>query len=230
MTSTSNAEKKTAEIDQDQHHHQESHHDEVSQKDRLDRLGAILGFLCAIHCAITPLSFLFVPIIGLGSLWSFKGEITLLLFALIFTLPSMFNAYKQKGLIPSNGMSDGIKVVIVFMLSWSFLGASTVLKSNEHAHNSAFEQKVAHPHQHRTVDSNHESEKNTLKLNSHLENQRPTADHPLANLSDLKNHQKVHSHSTLSLSFAVLGGIGLAIAHLLNLRRRKKIHQACCHH
>ena len=40
----------------------------------LDRIGAFLGFLCAIHCMITPLALTILPLAGVQYLWSSEGE------------------------------------------------------------------------------------------------------------------------------------------------------------
>ena len=54
----------------------------------LDYSGASLGFICTIHCLITPLAIGALPIAGLSVLWTEEGESALLLGLLFFAVLS----------------------------------------------------------------------------------------------------------------------------------------------
>ena len=98
------------------------HQSEVHSQDKLDQWGASLGFLCAIHCALTPLSMLFVPIFGLGTFWTLKGEIFLLSFAFIFMIPSFISAWRR---------GQSTLILSAFLASWILLGTAFYLKLQE---------------------------------------------------------------------------------------------------
>ena len=157
------------------------HRNLFSAEDRLDRWGATMGFLCAIHCIVTPFSLLFAPLFGIGALWTIEGEITILVLALICTLPSLSNAKKR---------NNSRYIISIFMLSWAILCGSFALKY--------------------------------VNLDDYLQpNHSHSSEHQVS-------HSSEHSHSPFSIALAVLGGIGLTTAHLVNLRQRRKAHQSCC--
>ena len=159
----------------------DSHQSELRSKNDLDRWGAILGFICAIHCALTPLSMVLIPIFGLGALWTTQGEFILLSIAFLLTLPSAWGAWKR---------DQDLKVILGFVIAWALLTASFMFKE---AH--GLEDLAAH----------------TTSSTGH-------------------SHEHLHEHSTVSIVFAVLGGLGLMLAHLLNLKARRSAHSKCCSH
>ena len=153
-----------------------SHQNVVTAVDRLDRWGALLGLLCAVHCALTQISVFLAPVFAVGLLWTEQGELVLLGFALLCTLPSMISARRYQ---------NGVKIISLFLLSW-FLLIGT--KSVEYfAHNK------------------HGVERSAL----------------IAQEARLQTQINSHEHDPLNLSLAVLGGLGLAAAHTLNLRARR---------
>lgn len=160
-----------------------SHKSTLGAEDRLDRWGALLGIMCAVHCALTPFSVLLMPIFGLGVMWTSKGEIALLILALLFTVPSLKSAKARR---------KGKRIIAFFILSWSLLVAATLLKHAEHS--------VSMSEKHLSETAVHHDDESAL----------------------------VHHHEPLSITLAVLGGLGLATAHLFHLRERRKAHKSCC--
>ena len=159
------------------------HQSGVTAEDRFDRWGAFIGVLCAVHCALTPISLILAPIFGIGLLWTDRGEFALLGLALLCTAPSMLSARKYQ---------NGVKIISLFVLSWVILIGA---KSIEHlAHNERGAEKTA------------------LVVQD----------------AELQTENKRHEHDLLNLSLAVLGGLGLAAAHTLNLRARRELHKSCC--
>ena len=95
----------------------------LSLKKSIDQWGAILGFLCAVHCMLTPLSMVLVQITGLGSLWTTQGEAALLGVALLFTIPSFWEAWHR----------DRQSLVLVsFLLALGIIIISHLLESSHH--------------------------------------------------------------------------------------------------
>ena len=141
----------------DRHHK----HFKLSLKKGIDQWGAILGFVCAVHCMLTPLSMVLVQITGLGSLWTTEGEAALLAVALLFTIPSFWEAWHR----------DRRSLVLVsFLLAWGVIITSHLLESSHHY--------------------------DSLLVES-------------AHSVDLSHHEEDHEHSTISVIFASLGGLGL---------------------
>ena len=89
----------------------------------LDQWGAILGLICALHCIFTPLSMVLVQISGLGVLWTTGGELMLLVLAMSFTIPSLWEAWQRE---------RSHWVLAIFLLAWGIIIASHLTESSHH--------------------------------------------------------------------------------------------------
>jgi hypothetical protein len=61
----------------------------------IDKLGITASTLCALHCAIVPLTLTLLPLWGLGFLANNIAEIGIVTFSLIIGVWSMFSSYKK---------------------------------------------------------------------------------------------------------------------------------------
>ena len=66
---------------------------EHKQRSKLDRLGITASTLCAIHCAITPVLFTSLPLIGLGFLANHWIEWGMIILALVIGAYSSGSAF-----------------------------------------------------------------------------------------------------------------------------------------
>ena len=64
--------------------HEHVHHDQGAAI--ADRIGAFLGFACAVHCIVVPLLFGVLPAFGLGFLADHAFDLTIVAFAAVFAL------------------------------------------------------------------------------------------------------------------------------------------------
>ena len=93
----------------------EHHHEPEAQVRRwVDYLGAGVGLLCALHCALTPLALILSPIAGVGLLWSETGE-GLMLWSLVglALVSGGAAAMKSKRLSVAVGFALSISLVLV---------------------------------------------------------------------------------------------------------------------
>lgn len=64
---------------------------------KLDRFGAGLSLVCAVHCAMHPLLLLALPLIGLGFLLNEQLESLILIFSVIFALGVLGSSLREHG-------------------------------------------------------------------------------------------------------------------------------------
>lgn len=69
-----------------------------------DKVGVSLSFLCAIHCAITPLLLTFLPLWGLGFLASHELEFALIALSLLIAGYVLWKDYRNihQNLLPAS--------------------------------------------------------------------------------------------------------------------------------
>lgn len=134
-----------------------THESDNAESTLYDRLGMMLGTLCAIHCALTPIAITLAPLTGFGGLWSPTGELTLLIFAFVLTLPSVWvliNHYRS--LPPSRVCRMTQCALFMFVVAWSILIGSTLLhESNHQLHNESHKSELSssdHQLEHSTED------------------------------------------------------------------------------
>ena len=103
----------------------DKHHErlKLSLGKNLDQWGAILGFICALHCILTPLSMVLVQVSGLGVLWTTEGELMLLVLAMLFTIPSFWEAWQRE---------RSHWVLTIFLLAWGIIMTSHLMESSHH--------------------------------------------------------------------------------------------------
>lgn len=105
----------------------------------VDRFGAVLGTLCAVHCAMTPIAITLLPLTGLGALWTSQGELCLLGLASLLSAPSIWSTVRL--MKRSVTHTQDLKLSLwIFGLSWIFLILSLGL------HHDLFGHEVAHQH------------------------------------------------------------------------------------
>lgn len=68
-----------------------------SRQEKLDRFGAGLSLVCALHCALHPLLLLSLPLIGLGFLLNEQLESLILIFSVIFALGVLGGSLRTHG-------------------------------------------------------------------------------------------------------------------------------------
>ena len=95
-------------------------------KQNVDRLGALLGSLCAVHCALTPLAIAVLPATGLGSLWTSTGEMSLVLIASLFSAPSILFLSRQITQTPQDQHRPLLLTLLIFLISWGGLCAGMI--------------------------------------------------------------------------------------------------------
>lgn len=98
---------------------------EASVRRWVDYLGASVGFLCAVHCALTPVALILTPISGVGFLWSEEGE-HLMLWSLIALALVSGGASAIR--------SRNLAVTLGFCASLSLLFISHEVMEGEHDH------------------------------------------------------------------------------------------------
>ncbi len=81
----------------DHHHHGDSAAPSAEGRVAVaaDRVGAIVGFLCAIHCALVPLLLGVLPALGLGFLAGVELELTLLAVAGVVAAVAVVHALRR---------------------------------------------------------------------------------------------------------------------------------------
>lgn len=105
--------------------HEHEHTPEEQVRRWVDYLGAAIGLLCAVHCALTPLALILSPIAGIGLLWSEAGE-ELMLWSLVgLALVSGGTAALR---------SRKLSVAVAFGLSLSLLLLSHELAEHSSGH------------------------------------------------------------------------------------------------
>ncbi|MBF2055543.1 MAG: MerC domain-containing protein [Candidatus Sericytochromatia bacterium] len=67
------------------------------RQEKLDRFGAGLSLVCALHCAMHPLLLLALPLIGLGFLLNEQLESLILIFSVIFALGVLGSSLREHG-------------------------------------------------------------------------------------------------------------------------------------
>lgn len=81
----------------------------------LDRIGMTASTLCALHCAVVPLIFTFLPLAGFGFLTNPLFEWGMILLALLLGVASIFMAYfrTHRRALPLLLLLGGFAVIIL---------------------------------------------------------------------------------------------------------------------
>ncbi|MBC7400189.1 MAG: MerC domain-containing protein [Mucilaginibacter sp.] len=90
---------------------------------RLDNLGMTASTLCAIHCAIVPVLFTFLPLAGLGFLANPLFEWSMITLALLLGVSSIFLSYfrTHRRALPLLLLCSGFVLVIaghIYLKGW----------------------------------------------------------------------------------------------------------------
>jgi len=97
-----------------EHHHEHHHEPEAQVRRWVDYLGAGVGLLCAVHCALAPMALILSPIAGVGLLWSEAAEGVMLWSLIVLALVSGgAAAIKSKRLTVVLGFAISISLVLV---------------------------------------------------------------------------------------------------------------------
>lgn len=93
-----------------------------------DYLGAILSFLCGVHCLITPVLIIYLPIVGetIETTWFHTGMIVFILFAFYQSIYKHFKIYNSKFIL-----SLGFAGLSLFVVSYI---SELMHHSGEHDH------------------------------------------------------------------------------------------------
>jgi hypothetical protein len=95
---------------------------------RFDYLGISLSVICGIHCLITPLLIIYLPIVGntIETIWFHTGSICFILFAFYQSIFKHFKQHKSKLIL-------GLGITGLFLFLSSYINELTH-HSEEHEH------------------------------------------------------------------------------------------------
>lgn len=172
---------------------------------RIDQFGTMASSLCMVHCAICGLLPITVGALGLGFLLSHEIELALTVFAVLFAFGACVQGWK---------LHHSKRVFALF-----FVGILSLLGSR------ALEMGISHDEHH--GESHHDE-------SHHLDPQMTVGSVSTEAVLSVENtHEDHHDDGTDILHtigglIGVCGGLILVVGHLLNIRARKKIEEACC--
>ena len=126
----------------DHHHHGD--HAASSTEGRVavvaDRVGAFVGFLCAIHCALVPLMLGVLPALGLGFLAGLELELTLLAVAGVVAVVAIVHAVRR---------GHPGSIIAGLVVGFALLVAGVLVEDQPRAHSAPGpDANVAHAHSH----------------------------------------------------------------------------------
>lgn len=103
-------------------------HTNKSVKVSYDYFGIFLSFLCGVHCIVTPLLILYMPVIGdkVENVWFHSGMILLVVFAFYRSIYKHFKEHRSKPIL-----ALGVLGIILFCISYV---SEFVHHSGEHDH------------------------------------------------------------------------------------------------
>jgi hypothetical protein len=78
--------------------HEHAHeHDHTRDRRWLDRIGAALGFACAVHCMVVPLLVGVLPALGLGFIADHTFDLTIVVIASVFAVFAARSGWRANG-------------------------------------------------------------------------------------------------------------------------------------
>ena len=176
----------------------------------MDRFGATASSLCALHCAICALGPALFGVLGLGFLLNQSVELGLAVIAIVFALASVALLWRQH-------RSKLVLGLLVLGILGLVVSRGLEMGAGHHDHHEAS--------QHGEV-AKHETEHDEAEGDGQAEEEHHADEAKEAGSGE--HHDEVHEGGlhALGAGVGVLGGLLIAVGHLLNLRRLRQHREA----
>jgi len=202
----------------------------ANQEPWIDRFGATASSLCAVHCAVCALLPAAFAALGLGVLLSHKAEFGLALVAIVLGLFAMRLAWKTHR---SPQVTALLALGILGLMSSRGLEmSSTHDHHGEHGHMAdSHHETHEEPHHDHGSDGHHDNGHASGEHDAHDDEHHGDEHHDDEHHDDEHHDDEHHDDDGLHLAGAgigILGGLLLAIGHILNLRAVARCREEHC--